>query len=131
MGVGRRMQKQGPPPDLGKKRKAFEAEGSAREKKRKTSEKVRPVVPSKKPLNRKKDSGLKQQAKGTFGNGKISKSASGKGSVKPTKAVLQADDNSDNDAADLLSGANLDEGIVGDDLEEELSRMVKPFKMTF
>ena len=118
MGVGRRMQKQGPPPDLGKKRKAFEAESGAREKKRKTSDKVRPVASSSKSLKGKQNSGLKQQTEGAFGNGKTSRSTSGKGSLKPTKAVLQADDSSDNDAADLLAGANSDDDIVGDDLEE-------------
>ncbi|KAL9627894.1 MAG: hypothetical protein Q9204_006257 [Flavoplaca sp. TL-2023a] len=121
MGVGRRMQKQGPPPDLGKKRKAFEAEGGVREKKRKTPDKVRPVASSSKSLNGKQNSGLKQQAKGPFGNGKISRSTSGKGSLKPTKAVLQADDSSDNDAADLLAGASSADDIVGDDLEAAAS----------
>ncbi|KAI4266908.1 MAG: hypothetical protein L6R38_008483 [Xanthoria sp. 2 TBL-2021] len=112
MGVGRRMQKQGPPPDLGKKRKSFEAEDGTRGKKRKTSEKPIPVAPSSKSLNGKPNSGLKQNTKGKLVDGKSSKTANGRASVKSAKAVTLGDESSDDDAADLFGGFDSDEDAI-------------------
>ncbi|KAI4257513.1 MAG: hypothetical protein L6R42_005608, partial [Xanthoria sp. 1 TBL-2021] len=112
MGVGRRMQKQGPPPDLGKKRKSFEAEDGTRGKKRKTSEKPRPVAPPSKSLNGKPDSRWKQNTKGNLVDGKSSKSANGKASGKSAKAVTLGDEISDDDAADLFGGFDSDEDLI-------------------
>lgn len=112
MGVGRRMQKQGPPPDLGKKRKSFEAEDGTRGKKRKTSEKPTPVAPPSKWLNGQPNSGLKQNTKGSLVDGKSSKSANGKASGKSAKAVTLGDEISDDDAADLFGGFDSDEDLI-------------------
>ncbi|KAL8993969.1 MAG: hypothetical protein Q9169_005942, partial [Polycauliona sp. 2 TL-2023] len=118
MGVGRRMQKQGPPPDLGKKRKAFEADGGVRGKRRKTSENPKPAAPSSSSINGKQNSGLKKQTKGDFVNGKVPKSKNVKSSVKPQDTVILDNESSDDDAADLLGGIDSDEDMVDDGLEE-------------
>ncbi|KAL8669175.1 MAG: hypothetical protein Q9168_006228 [Polycauliona sp. 1 TL-2023] len=114
------MQKQGPPPDLGKKRKSFDAEGSARGKKRKTSEKPRPVAPSTESFKGKQNSGLKKQTKGDFTNGKALKSKNSKSSTKPTNTAILEDASSDDDAADLLGGLNSDEIEITTGLEEAI-----------
>ncbi|KAL8849046.1 MAG: hypothetical protein Q9221_005945 [Calogaya cf. arnoldii] len=111
MGVGRRMHKQGPPPDLGKKRKSFEAEDGARGKKRKTSEKSKPVASTIKSSNGRPNSGSKQQTKGDFVNGKSSKATSGKSAVR---ATTLGDESSDDDAADLFGGFDSDEDVITD-----------------
>ena len=118
MGVGRRMKKQGPPPDLGKKRKASEVEDGIGGKKRKTSEKSKSVAFTNKSTNGKANSGLRQNTKSNFTDGKISKTANVKSSAKPAKAVILEDESSDDDAADILGGFDSDENVITDGLED-------------
>ncbi|KAL6720275.1 rRNA (cytosine-C5-)-methyltransferase nop2 [Lecanora helva] len=122
MGVGRRMQKQGPPPDLGKlsvqqKRKALDTVDYSRGKKRKASGEIKASVPPKKPLNGTTNSGLKHSTKGKFANGKTTQARTGKNIAQNTEpmmsgALMDEDVSSDDDAADLLDGN--DESQNGD-----------------
>ncbi len=118
MGVGRRMKKQGPPPDLGKKRKASGVEDGVNGKKRKTTEKSKPVAFTSKSTNGRANSGSRQNTGGNFTNGKISKPANAKSSANPTKAVILGDESSDDDAADLLGGFGSDEDVITGGLED-------------
>ncbi|KAL8914051.1 MAG: hypothetical protein Q9172_007175 [Xanthocarpia lactea] len=118
MGVGRRMKKQGPPPDLGKKRKASEVEDGVQGNKRKTSKKSKPVAFASKSTNGKANSGPRQNNKSNFINGKIPKTANGKSSAKHAKAVTLEDESSDDDAADLLGGFGSDEDVITGGLED-------------
>ncbi|KAL8768211.1 MAG: hypothetical protein Q9209_005520 [Squamulea sp. 1 TL-2023] len=108
MGVGRRMKKQGPPPDLGKKRKAFEAEDRVNGKKRKTSDKSKPIARASESMNGRAIPGPKTSIKGDFINSNSSNQANGKSSVDSRKAVILGDESSDDDAADLLGGFDSD-----------------------
>ncbi|KAK3169990.1 rRNA (cytosine-C5-)-methyltransferase nop2 [Lepraria neglecta] len=117
MGVGRRMKKQGPPPDLGKisanKRNASEFDDSKRGKKRKASGEIKPQAPLKKGSNGTSNSGLKKSTKGSFANGKPTQAQKGRNLAKePIMSGALLDESSDDDAADLLGGE--------DDEDEEL-----------
>lgn len=121
MAPSRRMQKQAPPPDLGKlsaqrKRDASDIDDSKRGKKRKASGEIKTSAPAKKGANRVLNSGLKQSTKGKFADGATTQ-VQGK-AKKPQKpepvmsgALLEEDISSDDDAADLLGGGSDDEGI--------------------
>lgn len=112
MGVGRRMQKQGPPPDLGKistqkKRKISDIDDNLRGKKRKASGDIKEPAPARKHNNGKTNSGLKYFTKGTFvDDGTIQPRKGRKMAKKPepmmSGALLDGDISSDDDAADLL-----------------------------
>lgn len=114
MGVGRRMQKQGPPPPLDeskisswRKRKAADSEADARGKKRKASGEVVAPTPPKKAINGAANSGVRQSTKGNYSNGKNAKGTTGKkfaATPTPAKKLALPVDSSDDDAADLLGG---------------------------
>lgn len=108
------MQKQGPPPDLGKiaaqKRKASEFEKSTRGKKRKASGEIKAHITPKKGLSSKANSGFNLSTKGSFANGKPTQAQKGK-KFEPLTSGGLLDQSSDDDAADLLGGDN---GIVED-----------------
>jgi ribosomal RNA methyltransferase Nop2 len=120
MGVGRRMKKQGPPPDLGKisadKRKAAEFDDSRRGKKRKASGEIKVQTLEGKSSTRSTNSGLRQSTKGNFTNGKPTQAQKGRHLAKETimSGALQ-DVSSDDDVADLLGGEDDD-----DDDDEEI-----------
>lgn len=123
MGVGRRMRKQGPPPDLGKisaqkSRKAFEVDDSARGKKRKASGEIKAPPPTKTQSNGTTNSGLKQSTKGNFANGKASQAQVGRNiAKKPQPVIMDEEISSDDDAADLLRGASDDDEMSLDGLD--------------
>lgn len=110
MGVGRRMKKQGPPPPLNesrvtslKKRKTEDLHDSSGGKKRRTEN-------PRKPNGMKANSGLKENTRGSFVNGKISKALRSKAIEKPSAKLILGDESSDDDAADLLRDSDVDEG---------------------
>ncbi|KAL8750030.1 MAG: hypothetical protein Q9184_006575 [Pyrenodesmia sp. 2 TL-2023] len=126
MGVGRRMKKQGPPPPLDeskitslKKRKAPEPEDTTNGKRRKTREEKRVTASAGKVARKTANSGLKENTKGTFVNGRPPKNAKDH-SYAPKRAepVTLGDESSDDDAADLLGGEELDEYDVVDSLAD-------------
>ena len=117
MGVGRRMKKQGPPPDLGKilanKRKASKFDDSKRGKRRKTSGEIKPQAPLKKGSNGTSDSGLKKSTKGNFANGKPTQAQNGRNLAKePMMPGALLDESSDDDAADLLGGEDDEDKVL-------------------
>ncbi|KAI4138877.1 MAG: hypothetical protein LQ341_004472, partial [Variospora aurantia] len=122
MGVGRRMKKQGPPPPLDesritslKKRKAPEPEDTAIGKRRRTREKKQANTPGSQARRKIANSGLKENTKGSFLNGRPSKAVKGRAAVKQAEPVTLGCDSSDDDAADLLGGGSgLDEDEVAD-----------------
>ena len=121
MAPSRRMQKQGPPPDLGKlslqnKRKALEFDDSAtvRGKKRKASGEIKASAPPKRQTNQTSNFGLKNSAKGNVRNGGITQKQNGRAFAKKQEplmsgALLEEETSSDDDAADLLGGGDDDE----------------------
>ncbi|KAL2050892.1 hypothetical protein ABVK25_008790 [Lepraria finkii] len=117
MGVGRRMKKQGPPPDLGKilanKRKASKFDDSKRGKRRKTSGEIKPQGPLKKGSNGTSDSGLKKSTKENFANGKPTQAQNGRNLAKePMMPGALLDESSDDDAADLLGGEDDEDKVL-------------------
>ena len=112
MGVGRRMKKQGPPPDLGKLPKDQVSGGhigiSARGKKRKVSGEIKVPALSGRNGNLPANSGLKKSTKEVLSNGKPSQIAEERvlaGRPPPVMSGGLGDDeeiSSDDDAADLL-----------------------------
>lgn len=117
MGVGRRMKKQGPPPDLGKilanKRKASKFDDSKRGKRRKTSGEIKPQAPLKKGSNSTSDSGLKKSTKGNFANGKPTQAQKGRNLAKePMMPGALLGESSDDDAADLLGGEDDEDKVL-------------------
>ncbi|KAK4692116.1 25S rRNA (cytosine2870-C5)-methyltransferase, partial [Lecanoromycetidae sp. Uapishka_2] len=118
MGVGRRMQKQGPPPDLGKisaqKRKAPDFENSARGKKRKASGEIKASGPARQDLNGKASWGLKHSMKGNSTNGKSSQAQKSK-KLEPLMSGGLLHESSDDGAADLLGEDDeIDEDLLVD-----------------
>lgn len=112
------MKKQGPPPDFGKlsaqKRKAGDFDDSARVKKRRASGEIKAPVPQKRALNSKANAGLKKSTTGTFANGKPTQAPKGK-KFEPLLSGELLDQNSDDDAADLLGGDDeIDEDLLVD-----------------
>ena len=109
------MQKQGPPPDLGKtsaqqKRRALDSQDGARGKKRKASGEVKAPLPAKKPMNGTANSGLTHSTKGKFSNGKTVQTRQGKKfEPRMSGALLDEDVSSDDDAAHLLGGGDSNE----------------------
>ncbi|KAL8663168.1 MAG: hypothetical protein Q9202_004100 [Teloschistes flavicans] len=110
MGVGRRMKKQGPPPPLNesrvtslKKRKTGDLDDNSGGKKRR-------IENPRKPNGMKANSGLKENTRGSFVNGKISKALRSKAIEKPSAKLILGDESSDDDAADLLRDSDVDEG---------------------
>ncbi|KAI9814021.1 MAG: rRNA (cytosine-C5-)-methyltransferase nop2 [Pycnora praestabilis] len=90
MGVGRRMKKQGPPPNLDeshfkslRKRKAGEADTEGRGKKQRTSGENGNIKAANKTVNATANSGLRNSTKGNFANGRVMQSEKGKSIVKP------------------------------------------------
>ncbi|KAL8829603.1 MAG: hypothetical protein Q9170_006089, partial [Blastenia crenularia] len=137
MGVGRRMQKQGPPPPLDeskisslKKRKASEPE-DVKGKKRKTSERKKPGLSTKKPGKVTANSGLKRSTKGNFVNGSTHKIEKGRPFTRPAQPIVLGADSSDDDAADLLGEADLEEGDAFDGLEDGISENGDVFQDDF
>ncbi|KAL8924532.1 MAG: hypothetical protein Q9208_004007 [Pyrenodesmia sp. 3 TL-2023] len=126
MGVGRRMKKQGPPPPLDeskittlKKRKAPEPEATTNGKRRKTREQKRAAAFAGQVARKTANSGLKENTKGSFVNGRPPKKAKGHPSApKRAEPVTLSDGSSDDDAADLLGGEELDEDDVVDNLAD-------------
>ncbi len=131
MGVGRRMKKQGPPPNLAepkisglKKRKAPEVE-NVRGKKRKASGEIKAPNPVRDTANGARSSGLKHIIMEGFANGKSKPAQNGKKSKKqpvPLMSGALQDESSDDDAADLLGGDNeIDENMLvdSDDTNDE------------
>ncbi|KAL8896214.1 MAG: hypothetical protein Q9207_007813 [Kuettlingeria erythrocarpa] len=120
MGVGRRMKKQGPPPPLDeskitslKKRKAPEPEDTTNGKKRRTREQKRAAASAGKIARKTAKSGLKENTNGSLVNGRPPKKAKDRSVHKPVEPVVQGDESSDDDAADLLGGEDLgEEGVV-------------------
>ena len=116
MGVGRRMHKQGPPPDLGKiaaqkKRKPSEVDDSPRGKKRRASGEVKAPNPGKRPANGSKNFGPKTPTKENLAYDCVTQAKRGKKkSDKPepvmSGALLDEDISSHDDAADLLGVGN-------------------------
>jgi len=131
MGVGRRMKKKGPPPNLAepkisglKKRKAPEVE-NVRGKKRKASGEIKAPNPVRDTANGARSSGLKHIIMEGFANGKSKPAQNGKKSKKqpvPLMSGALQDESSDDDAADLLGGDNeIDENMLvdSDDTNDE------------
>ena len=132
MGVGRRMKKQGPPPDLGK-RQELSGRGqnfndNARGKKRKASGEIKAPAPAKKGVNGAGNIGLKHVAKENPTNGQINHFQKRTLIAEGTGEVFGNDEefSSYDDAADLLGGEHADDeghdtaGHIGDeDLIEE------------
>ena len=114
MGVGRRMQKQGPPPDLGKiatqkKRKVLDFDETARGKKRKASGEIKAPAPAKTQTHATAKSGLNHSTKATLVNGKNAQAQRGRKMAKKPEpmmsgALLDEVISSDDDAADILGG---------------------------
>ena len=132
MGVGRRMKKQGPPPDLGaisaKKRKAPEYDDSVRGKKRKASGEARAHAKGKESLNGTANSGLGKFGTKPFANDNIKSAPREKEmAARPPPMMSGAllDETSDDDAADLLGGDDedtddeLSNGSVEDTFEDQ------------
>lgn len=119
------MQKQGPPPDLGKiaaqkKRKASDFDETARGKKRRASGEVKAPASNKKAHNDTANSGSKHSTKSHFANGNNTQAQMGGGkSKKPVMsgALLEEDISSDDDAADLLGGGSEDDELPLDGLD--------------
>lgn len=109
------MQKQGPPPDLGKisaqKRKASDFENSARGKKRRASGEIKAPAPSKQGINGKAKPELKSSMKDHFPNSNSTIAHKGK-KGEPLMSGGLLDESSDDDAGDLLGG--------GDEIDEDL-----------
>ena len=113
------MQKQGPPPDLGKiaaqkKRKGLDPDNPPRGKKRKASGEIKASAPTNRGLNGTANSGLKDKARGNFVNGKPTQAQKGNklaGRSEPmmSGALQDEDVSSDNDAADLLGDGDSDD----------------------
>jgi len=131
MGVGRRMKKQGPPPNLAepkisglKKRKAPEVE-NVRGKKRKASGEIKAPNPVRDTAHGARRSGLKHIITEGFANGKSTPAQNGKKSKKqpvPLMSGALQDESSDDDAADFLGGDNeIDEDMLvdSDDMNDE------------
>lgn len=118
MGVGRRMKKQGPPPQLDeskissiRKRKAGEFDDSRRGKKRKASGEIKVPTPANPAYNHTANSGLKHATQEKFANGlgKAQKGRKGGKGMRMADAVMSGalqdeDEISDDDAADFLGG---------------------------
>ncbi|KAL2041765.1 hypothetical protein N7G274_005549 [Stereocaulon virgatum] len=120
MGVGRRMKKQGPPPDLGKssasKRNAAEFDESKRGKKRKASGEIKLQPIAGKSSIKSTNSGLRHSTKGTFTNGKPTQAQKGRHLAKePIMSGALQDVSSDDDAADLLGGDVIDDDDNNDE----------------
>ena len=122
------MQKQGPPPDLGKisaqgKRNASAFDDSKRGKKRTASGEIKAPVPAKKGYDGNANSGLKHMTNGNFANGRITQAQKGgKRSKKPepvmSGALLEEKVSSDDDAADLLGGGSDDGDLPLGELDD-------------
>ncbi|KAL8955597.1 MAG: hypothetical protein Q9193_006611 [Seirophora villosa] len=128
MGVGRRMKKQGPPPPLDeakitslKKRKAPDPDDTAGGKRQRTREKKQATGPGSKASRKTANSGLKENTKGSFVNGRPPKAVKGRLAVQQAEPVILGGDSSDDDAADLLGGASGsdEDGLTGLAMEEE------------
>ena len=123
MGVGRRMQKQGPPPDLGKiatqkKRKHTDSDDVPRGKKRRASGEIKVPAPGRNNYSGAKNAGPKRSIKESLPYDCVTQSKKGKNvSNRPepvmSGALLDEDISSDDDAADLLGG--------GEDSQEDVS----------
>ncbi|KAL8866848.1 MAG: hypothetical protein Q9174_006042 [Haloplaca sp. 1 TL-2023] len=131
MGVGRRMKKQGPPAPLNeskissfRKRKAPEAEtNDSSQKKRRTSEKSKANPRRGGSSGAKGNSGLRQETKGSFVNGKGNgaKNVKHRSVTKAVPAVVLGDEVSDDDdAADLLIDDDGEDDMAGLPEEAEL-----------
>ncbi len=125
MGVGRRMKKQGPPPPLDeskitslKKRKAPEPEDTTNGKRRRTREQKRAVASAGKVAKKTAKSGLKENNNGSLVNGRPPKKVKDRSAHKRAEPLYQGDENSDDDAADLLGGADFEEEAVVDSLAD-------------
>ena len=115
------MQKQGPPPDLGKvsgqkKRKASEINETVRGKKRKASGEIKAPAPTKKPTNGTSNFNFTHPALENTVKDKTKPPRNGRNRGKKPEpmmsgALLGEDISSDDDAADLLGG--------GDDSEDD------------
>ncbi|KAL8779316.1 MAG: hypothetical protein Q9213_006996 [Squamulea squamosa] len=112
------MKKQGPPPDLVKKRKASEAEDRVIGKKRKTSDKSKLVARASEFVNGRANTGLESNTKSDFINSRRPKRANGKSSVESAKAVILGDESSDDVAADLLGGFDSDADGFPDSIKD-------------
>lgn len=117
MGVGRRMKKQGPPPDLDKTQrqstKGQRSDEHTRGKKRKASGEIKAPTPLARNRDLSANAGLKKSTNGFPAIGKSSKH------ITPRVSGGLADDemiSSDDDAADLLGGGDdgdeYDDGIL-------------------
>ena len=116
MGVGRRMKKQPPPPDLGviaaKKRSAPEFDNSTRGKKRKASGEFKAQSLVRGSVNGAAKSAPKTFPKGNLANGNIiqlQKSRKVPARPAPMMSGALLDESSDDDAADLLRGDRSDD----------------------
>ena len=120
MGLSRRMQKQGPPPDLGKKsvpkkKKGSEIGETSRGKKRKASGEIK--APQAKFSHKSTNSEPKKSTNAIFTNGNKTHGKIGKQAAKnpqPLKSedLLDEEISSDDDAADLLgSGSDVDDEL--------------------
>ena len=116
MGVGRRMKKQGPPPDLGaiaaKKRNAPEFDDSTRGKKRKASGEFKAQSLCKGSVNFAAKNTPKTFPKGNLANGNIiqlQKSRKVPARPAPMMSGALLDESSDHNAADLLGGDKSDD----------------------
>ena len=123
MGVGRRMKKQGPPPDLGKIKRPPSAKRQrvnedTRGKKRKASGEIKVSGPQKKDRDEKARSGHTIVASIKAANGAVNGANKGKPNAQPSKIGSKSfgedeEISSDDDAADLLGN--------GDDDSEDLN----------
>lgn len=144
MGVGRRMKKQGPPPPLDESRytqkRKSDFNNEPRGKKRKASGEVKPQAPMK-PMPGVKNSGLKADTKGTFGNGKVTHQEQiRQAAAKPgaRKRIVSLDYVPDDDRAEIIgsgtespeegymSGALLDSSDMEDLPSDEIAEAEIP-----
>ena len=135
MGVGRRMKKQGPPPDLGaiagKKRNAPEFDDSTRGKKRKASGEVKAQSLGRGSVNGTAKSVLKKYPKGNLANGNIiqlQKSRKVPARPAPMMSGALLDESSDDDAADLFGEDKLDDDYDDTLLNGSVNGMLKDGK---
>lgn len=119
------MKKQGPPPPLDeskitsvKKRKAPEPEDTTNGKRRRTREQKRTAASAGKVARKTAKSGLKEDTKGSFVNGRPPKKAKDRSAHKRAVPVVQGEESSDDDAADLLGGEEEEEEDVVDSLAD-------------
>jgi len=113
------MQKQGPPPDLGKiveqrNRDASKFDNAKRGTKRKASGEIKAPTPARKAYSGGTNSGSKHSTQGSFANSKITlPQKGGQRSKRPepvmSSALLEEEVSSDDDAADLLGGVDDDD----------------------